>query len=372
MRIRQRYVLAAAAIAAAATGTTVGAAVFSGDGDGSTKNRITLQLAWVTQTRFAGYYAALAKGFYGQSGLLVDIKPGGPEVIPEQVVLRGRAEFGIDWLPSLLLQRDAHRDLVNIAQVLARSGTTELTWKGSRINSFKKMRGKRFGVWRSGNEFEQKAALLKFGLDPSKDVTLVDQDLSMSPFLDRELDAASAMTYDELAQVLETKNPKTGKLYALRDLNVFKYENLGTGMLQDGIFVKGDWLKDKANQATAIKFLQASFKGWAYCRDHSRDCVNIVRTYAPTLPRRHELWQMNEINALIWPNRVGVGIMDPASYKRTARIAYRFKVIGKPATRTSYRTDLARAALAALKRRGADVYGRGWRKAVVKLTPGGK
>jgi NitT/TauT family transport system substrate-binding protein len=277
MRTPRRYVLAAAAIAAATTGTTVGAAVFGGDGDGTTKS-VTLQLAWVTQARFAGYYAALAKGYYGQSGLDVDIKPGGPDVIPEQVVLRGRAEFGIDWLPSLLLQRDAHRHLVNVAQVFARSGTTELTWKRSGINSFKKMRGKRFGVWKSGNEFEQKAALLKFGLDPRKDVILEHQDLSMSPFLERKLDAASAMTYNELGQVLETKNPATGKIYTLKDLNVFRFEKLGTGMLQDGVFVRDDWIKDKANQAAAIRFLEASFKGWAYCRDHFRECVNIVRT----------------------------------------------------------------------------------------------
>ena len=68
------------------------------------------------------------------------------------------------------------------------------------------------------------------------------------------------MTYNELAQVLETKNPDTGKLYKLSDLNVFKYSDLGTGMLQDGIFVRGDWIKDTANQATAVKFLEATFK----------------------------------------------------------------------------------------------------------------
>ncbi len=136
-----------------------------------------------------------------------------------------------------------------------------MTFKSSGINTFKKMRGKKFGVWIFGNEFEQEAALVKNGMDPKKDVKLIKQDFTMVPFLKGQVDASSAMTYNELAQVLESKNPKTGKLYTLKDLNVFKYEDLGTGMLQDGIFVRGDWIKDKANQATAVKFLTASFQG---------------------------------------------------------------------------------------------------------------
>jgi NitT/TauT family transport system substrate-binding protein len=372
MRVRARYVLPAVALVAAAVAATVGASVFSGGGDGLTTNRVTLQLGWVTEARFAGYYAALARGYYGQAGLDVEIRPGGPAIVPELVVLADRAEFGIDWLPSLLMQRDTHKNLVNIGQVFARSGTTEVTFRSSGINAFRKMRGRKFGVWKSGNELEQKAALVKYGLDPRKDVKLVQQDFTMDSFLEHAVDASSAMTYDELAQVLEAKNPKTGKLYTLADLNVFKYQQLGTGMLQDGIFVRGDWLAKRANRATAVKFLEASFRGWAYCRDHLRACVNIVLAFAPELSRRHELWQMNEINALIWPSRNGIGLMDPVSFRRTARIARQFKVIDKPATKTSYRTDLAAAALARLQRQGVDVHGRRWRRAVVKLTPGGK
>ena len=115
------------------------------------------------------------------------------------------------------------------------------------------------------------------------------------------------MTYNELAQVLETKNPKTGKLYTLNDLNVFKMSDpkVGTGMLEDNVFVREDWLKDKANQDTTVKFLKASFQGWIYCRDHQAECVNIVLKNGSMLGRGHQTWQMNEINALIWPNPTG-------------------------------------------------------------------
>ena len=172
---------------------------------------------WVVQSQFAGYYAAKAKGYYKQVGLDVNIKAGGPDILPEQVVLGKQAEFGINWMPSLLAQRDPGNDLVNIAQVYARSGTTEVTFKSSGINTFKKMRGKKFGVWIFGNEFEQRAALVKNGMNPDKDVTLVKQNFDMLAFLSGEIDAASAMTYNELAQVLEVEEPGHGQaLQALR------------------------------------------------------------------------------------------------------------------------------------------------------------
>ncbi|MFL6034203.1 MAG: ABC transporter substrate-binding protein, partial [Gaiellaceae bacterium] len=240
--------------------------------------KVTLQLKWVTQAQFAGYYAAKAKGYYEKAGLDVTIKPGGPNIVPEQVVAGGQAQFGIDWLSSLMLSRAKNVPLVSISQVFNKSGLTLLTWKDTGINTVAKMKNKKVGNWLFGNEFEVFAALAKYGMDPvhNKGVTIFQQPFDMNAFLKRQIDAASAMTYNELAQVLEAKNPKTGKLYTLKDLNVFKMSTLGTGMLQDDIFVKGSYLKDKAHQATAVKFLQASFKGWIYCASHVSECANIV------------------------------------------------------------------------------------------------
>jgi len=371
MRKRKWYVLAATLVVGGSL-VVAGFAMAGGSSESQALTKVTLQSKWVVQSQFAGYYAAQAKGYYKQAGLDVTIKAGGPDIVNEQVVLGRQAEFGINWFPSLLANRDTGSDLVNIAQVYARSGTTEVTFKSSGINTFKKMRGKKFGVWIFGNEFEQRAALVKNGMNPDKDVRLVKQNFDMLAFLKGEIDAASAMTYNELAQVLETKNPKTGKLYQLSDLNVFKYADLGTGMLQDGVFVRGDWIKDKANQATAVKFLEASFKGWIFCRDNLKACTEIVLDNGPALPRGHQTWQMNEVNALIWPNRLGVGLMDPAEYKRTAAIAKTYKVIKKPATKASYRTDLATKAIANLKKQGLDVNGKSFKKSVVKLQLGGK
>src|SRR5438067_9572070 len=186
--------------------------------------KVTLQLKWVTQAQFAGYYAAVAKGYYKDAGLDVTLKVGGPAITPEQTVLGGQAEFGLDWLPNLFATREKGGKIVSIAQVFARSGMTELTWKSSGISSISKMRGKKVGVWCCGNQPELYAALTKNGINPNNpsDVTIFNQPFDMVAFLSHQIDAAAAMTYNELAQVLETKNPDTGKLYTLSDLNVFK------------------------------------------------------------------------------------------------------------------------------------------------------
>ncbi len=340
----------------------------------SSATKVTLQLKWVTQAQFAGYYAAKAKGFYKKAGLDVNIKVGGPDITPEQVVAGGQAEFGLDWLPSLLAFRDKGTKLINIAQVFTRSGMTQLTWKDTGINTVAKMKGKKVGNWLLGNEYELFAALVRAGMDPAnnKGVTIVKQPFTMDLFMNRQVDSASAMTYNELAQVLETKNPKTGKLTKLNELNVIKMESIGTGMLEDGIFTTDKWIKDKSHQATAKKFLAASFRGWIWCRNHASDCVKIVLNQGPTLLGGHQRWQMNEINALIWPTTpAGIGVMNKAAYQRTAKIAKQFGAI-KNTPSGAYRDDLAKAAVAQLKAQGLDVNGRSWKKAVIKVTPGGK
>jgi NitT/TauT family transport system substrate-binding protein len=331
---------------------------------------VTLQSKWVVQAQFAGYYAALDQGYYEDEGLDVTIKPGGPDIVPEQVVAGGQAEFGINWLDSLLATRDQGQDLVNIAQVFTRSGMTELTWADSGLDDITKLEGKKVGVWLGGNEHKLFAALTKNGIDPETDVDIFAQPFDMNAFLNREIDAAAAMTYNELAQVLEVENPDTSELYTEEDLNIFKMSDLGTGAMEDGVFVRGDWIEDEANQDVAKRFLKASFRGWMFCRDNPDDCVQIVLDNGPTLGEGHQTWQMNEINALIWPAPLGIGVMDPESFDLTNQIATDYGIIKEPATQDAYRTDLAEAALDELE--DEDTAGEDWEKPEVEVTPGGE
>jgi len=299
-------------------------------------DKVTLQLKWVTQAQFAGYYAAMQKGLYGAEQLDVTIRPGGPDIVPERVVADGGAQFGLDWLPSLLSAREQGAPLVNIAQLFAYSGMRELAFKASGIKGAGDLRGRKVAVWFGGNEFALLATLEQYRIDPQKDVTLVQQPFDMNLLLQKQVDAAAAMTYNEYKQVLDAGvKPE--------DLVVIDFNKEGTAMLEDGVFVKADYLKAAKNRDVAARFVRASLKGWEFCRDKPAECVDIVLKKSPVLGRPHQTWMMAEINKLIWgPPRptTPLGKMDPAAFKRTADIALKFGVIKKPADASAYTHEI--------------------------------
>ena len=335
---------------------------------------LTVQLQWVPQSQFCGYFVAKDNGYWKDEGLDVKIKPGAVEIVPQQVVATGGAEFGGGpWLPKVLASIEQGADVVNIAQYFQRSGTLEVSWKDSNITKPEDWKGKKVGTWGFGNEPELFAAMRKAGIDPNNksDVTIVNQDFTMNQILNRQLDAAQAMTYNEYAQVLEAVNPKTGQLYQPSDLNVINFNDVGTGMLQDGVYARGEWLKDAKNQDTAVKFLKGLFKGWVYCRDNFDDAVAIVLKNGPTLGKGHMTWQLNEVNKLIWPSPNGLGIMDKAAFDKTAQIAQQFGIIKNPPKDGVYRTDLAQKALDALGS-SVDTKGSNYQPKTVAITKGGE
>lgn len=333
-----------------------------------TKDPVTLQLKWVAQAQFAGYYAAQGEGFYADECLDITINPGGPDIVPEQVVAGGQADFGINFVPSLLSAREQGTNLVNIAQVFERSAMREISWKDTGIAGPADLKGKNVAVWFGGNEFELLATLAKNGIDKDKDVQLIQQPFDMNLLLERQVDAAAAMTYNELAQVLETPD-KDGNLYTLDQLNIIDFNQEGTAMLQDGVFTTEDWLKDTKNQDIASRFLRASFKGWMFCRDNPDKCVDYVLEQGPALPKGHQTWMMNEINKLIWPSTAGIGQMDPAIFEQTAGIAQQFGIIKNPPAAGSYVTDYAKKALEGID---GDTMGKEYKPVEVTITAGGQ
>lgn len=337
---------------------------------------VRLQLQWVAQSQFAGYYAALDQGFYADEGLDVTILEGAVEIVPQQVVASGGAEFGIAWVPKVLQSREAGADLVNIAQVFQRSGTLEIAFVDSGIETVEDFRGMRIGTWGFGNEHELFAAMRAVGIDPNNpdDVTIVQQPFDMSLLLNGEVDAAEAMIYNEYAQVLEAINPATGELYTPEDLNVIDFNDVGTAMLQDHVFTSEAWLAQEGNEEIAVKFLRASFRGWAFCRDNFDACVEIVLNNGSTLGESHQQWQLNEINGLIWPSPDGIGILDEALWDQTVAVSLEGEVITAEPTEGAYRTDLAQAALESLMADypDLDLTGENWERIEVVLRPGGE
>ncbi len=336
---------------------------------------VRLQLQWVAQSQFAGYYAAEALGYYEEEGLAITILEGAVEIVPQQVVAAGGAEFGIAWVPKVLESREQGPNLVNIGQVFQRSGTLQVSFIDAGIESVEDFAGLNIGTWGFGNEHELFAAMRAVGIDPENtdDVTIIQQPFDMSLLINGEVDAAQAMIYNEYAQVLEQVDPVTGEfLFTEDDLYVIDFNDVGTAMLQDHIFVDGDWLAD--NEDVALAFLRASFRGWIYCRDNFDECVDIVLDNGPTLGEGHMRWMLNEINALIWPSPDGIGVLDLDLWAQTVDVSLEAEIISEDPGEAAYRTDLALLAVESLLEDAPDldIYGEDFERLDVEITPGGE
>jgi NitT/TauT family transport system substrate-binding protein len=339
---------------------------------------VRLQLQWVTQAQFAGYFAAADQGYYKDEGLDVQILEGGVDIVPQTVLAQGQADYAIAWVPKALASREQGAQITDVAQVFARSGTLQVSFKDKGIGSPADLKGKKVGNWGFGNEYELFAGMTGAGLDPAKDVTLVQQQFDMQALLKGDIDAAQAMDYNEYAQVLEAKNPATGKLYQPSDFTTINWNDVGTAMLQDAVWADTSKLQDdKAYQDTTVKFLTAALKGWVFCRDNPEKCRDIVVARGSKLGKSHQLWQMNEINKLIWPSTSKIGLVDQSAWNQTVDIAQKTKnaegatVLTKTPEGTAYTNDYVQKALDKLAAEGVDVTGGSYKPETVTLNAGG-
>ncbi len=275
-------------------------------------DKVTIQLKWVTQAQFAGYYVAAAKGYYKDAGLDVTINPGGPDVAPPQVIAGGGADVVVDWMPSALASREKGVPLVNISQTFKKSGLELTCRKDTGIKSPADFKGKTLGVWFGGNEYPFLAWMskLKLKTDGSTGgVKVIKQGFNVDPLLQKQADCISTMTYNEYWQVIDAG-------YKPDQLVVFKYSDEGVATLEDGLYVMEPKLKDKAFVDKMAKFVKASEKGWSYAREHDKEAAKIVlaadTTGAQTL--HHQEQMMGEIAKLLDP---GNGKLDPKDYDRT-------------------------------------------------------
>src|SRR5215471_10387669 len=297
---------------------TVVAALALGAVGAQAADPLTLQLKWVTQAQFAGYYVAKEKGMYDAVGLDVTIKPGGPDINPSQVIAGGGADVVLDWMPSALATREKGVPLVNIAQVFQKSGLMLTCRNDSGVTSPDKFKDHTLGVWFGGNEYPFLNWMNKLGLKTDGSaggVKVLKQGFNVDPILQKQADCISTMTYNEYWQIIES-----GQLKA-DDLITFKYEDEGVATLEDGLYTLDATLKDKAKVAKLAKFLKASMKGWDYAVAHQDEAVKIVldndETGAQT--EGHQKTMMQEIAKLVGENPKGTGYLDEAAYDRTVK-----------------------------------------------------
>tara|TARA_R110002020_G_scaffold260586_11_gene474925 strand:+ start:474 stop:1526 length:1053 start_codon:yes stop_codon:yes gene_type:complete len=293
--------------------TLAGAAVLAmGASAAMAADEVKLQLKWVTQAQFAGYYVALEKGFYEEEDLDVTILPGGPDVAPSQVLAGGGADVMLDWMPSALSAREKGLPLVNIAQPYKSSGLMLTCWKDTGITGPEDFKGKTIGVWFYGNEYPFLSWMSQEGISTEggdDGITVLKQGFNVDPLLQRQAECISTMTYNEYGQVLEAG-------VSPDELITFKYEDEGVSTLEDGIYVLEEKLEDPAFVDEMVRFVRASMKGWKYAEENPDEAAEIVLEYdeSGAQTEEHQKFMMGEVAKLTAGSN---GTLDPADYQRT-------------------------------------------------------
>ena len=284
---------------------------------------VTLQLKWVTQAQFAGYYVAKDKGFYEEENLDVTIKPGGPDIAPEQVIAGGGADVIVTWMAAALAARDKGVNLINIAQPYKKAGMEMVCPKDGPVKTEADFKGRTLGVWFFGNEYPFYAWMHKLGLSTEggpDGVTVLKQSFDVQPLIQKQADCISVMTYNEYWQLIDAG-------YKPEDLIVFNYSEMGNDLLEDGLYTVEDKLKDPAFEDKMVRFVRASMKGWKYATENPDEAADIVVENGGQ-DENHQKRMMGEVAKLI---DNADGKLIPAAYERTAQALLDQKIISKPA-----------------------------------------
>ncbi len=284
--------------------------------------KVTLQLKWVAQGQFGGYFVAKDKGFYEEEGLDVEIKAGGPDIAPEQVIAGGGADVIVAWMGGALVAREKGVPLVNIAQPYQKSGLQLICPKDGPIKTEADFKGHTLGVWFFGNEYPFYAWMNKLGIPTNggpDGVNVLKQSFDVSPLVQKKADCISVMTYNELGQAIDAG-------FTLDKLVVFNYTDLGNDLLEDGLYAMEDKLADPAFADKMVRFVRASQKGWQYAIEHPEEAAQIVidndESGAQTLA--HQTYMMGEVAKLVDASDFKLNM---AAYDRTEKALLDQKII---------------------------------------------
>ncbi len=304
----------------AGSSSSEGSTTPSGESD-----KITLQLKWLPQSQFMGYYVAKEKGYYKEQGIDIEILPGGSDIIPEQQVYNGVADIGVTWVSSLMKYQDQGWGLVEAAQIFQKSALLLVSKASAGIKTPADLKGKKVGSWFGGNEYELYAMIESAGLDREKDLKLVQQDYTMDQLVNDEIDAASAMTYNEYGLLLESGIKET-------DLNKLDMNENNVAMLEDCLFVNSEWLSK--NEDVFVRFLKASIKGWQDACKDPQAAGNIVYNVDKSVSLEHQIYMAKEVAKLVVPEGFDadkIGSIDTKAIQQTADYALKYGLLTKAA-----------------------------------------
>jgi NitT/TauT family transport system substrate-binding protein len=282
-------------------GLVAAAIVTSGVGSALALEKVSMRLKWLAQAQFVGFYVAKAKGFYEEEGLDVTVNPGGPNLNGESMVASGAEQFAVaGGAENMLKSREKGLPNVGIGMMLQRTPSAYVAHANSGIESPKDFKGKTVSTFFTGAHNTLFAVLAKEGVGQSE-VEVVPQAVSLAPFIDKQVDVATVMMFNEL-NVLKNRGV---------DITVFQAEDYGVSFPSDTIITNETMIED--NPEIVQGFLNASIRGWKYAYENQEEAIDILMEVAPNLDRAHQLAMLESFGALMVADKgttEGIAVLD--------------------------------------------------------------
>jgi NitT/TauT family transport system substrate-binding protein len=280
-------------------------------------DKVKVRLMWTHQAQFAGFYLAQDRGLYQRAGLEVDILPANPHGQgPLEDLGQGECDFAMGWLAEALIKKAHGLPLVHLAQVVQRPASLLVTFQDSGLSDPHSLAGQRVGLWQGHAAAAPRVMFRSLGIG----VNEIRQGSSISPFLSRAVDAASAMLYNEIHMLYQAGIDQ-------EELNIFDLEQLGFGFPEDGIYAReSTWQK---NPGLCRRFVQATLDGWrlAFKQPEAALESTMKRVDESRLAsnQAHQRWML-KIMAQIITARVGLekmGELDPQGLERAGEMLFK-------------------------------------------------
>jgi ABC-type nitrate/sulfonate/bicarbonate transport system substrate-binding protein len=274
--------------------------------DSSRLDTVTLKLKWKHQFQFAGYYAALKKGFYQDAGLKVKIEEASDYTESTEAVLAGKADFGIG-ASDLVVNRVKGQPIVVLAAIFQHSPLVLLTKQDKGINQIHDIVGKRVMIEPHSDDL---FAYLKDEGISKNQLIFYPHYFDITPLINNEVDAISAYLTDEIYLLKKQKI----------SYNVFSPKSAGIDFYGDTLFTTEKQIREHPERVR--KFLDASLRGWKYVfqnEQNMKDIIDLIyESYSKRHTREHLSYEAEKMRSFVIPEIVEIGYMYPGRWQHIA------------------------------------------------------
>jgi NitT/TauT family transport system substrate-binding protein len=285
--------------------------------------KASLRLKWLPQAQFAGFYVALAKGYYKAEGIDLTINPGGPNLLTENLVATGADTFGLSGgTDSVFAARDKNLPIVCIGVAHQITPFIFVARKDGPVKTLQDFKGKTVTTWFTGANHVLTGMLAKEGIK-ADDLKIQPQQVSVTPFVEGNVDVITATYYNEF-YTIQSRMPKDS-------LKTFVAEDYGITFPRDTLIVSETTAKEKPDLVKA--FLRASIKGWKDAFADPKGGVDAVMAIAPTLDRAQQEFMLTEIKRLMVAGKAtqnGLFSIDADAIRTAHDFFLKYGVISKP------------------------------------------